>query len=90
MKLKITFRKISFSDLTLFWFSQKSPINKLKVGENVYINELTDSKGKKYQGYINFNKSNGKLVFLFKNPNKQNESIKKYSGKIKGRKMCII
>jgi len=65
----------------------KWQIEKLKAGESAYINGLTDSKGKKYQGYISFDKSIGKFEFSFKNPKKEIASIKKDPSKKRDRKM---
>lgn len=61
-------------------------IEKLKAGETAYINGLTDSKGKKYQGYISFDKNFGRFEFSFKNPKKQ-IGLNKSSTKPKGRKL---
>ncbi|MFP3599477.1 DUF3945 domain-containing protein [Chryseobacterium sp. SIMBA_029] len=47
-----------------------------KAGQTVYIDDLTDKKGQKYQGYITFNKDTGKIDFSFQNPNKLKEQIK--------------
>ena len=41
-------------------------IEKLKAGETAYIRGLTSKKGKKYQGYIRFDKEFGRIVFSFK------------------------
>jgi hypothetical protein len=41
-------------------------IEKLKEGESVYIRGLVSKKGKKYQGYIYFDKKEGRIVFSFK------------------------
>ncbi|WP_288245158.1 DUF3945 domain-containing protein [uncultured Chryseobacterium sp.] len=46
---------------------------KFKAGESVYVDGLTDSKGKAYQGYITFNKETSKTDFSFTNPNKLKE-----------------
>lgn len=46
---------------------------KFKAGETVYVDGLTDSKGKSYQGYITFNKETSKTDFSFTNPNKLRE-----------------
>ncbi|TXF74819.1 DUF3945 domain-containing protein [Chryseobacterium sp.] len=46
---------------------------KFKAGETVYVDGLTDSKGKAYQGYITFNKETSKTEFSFTNPNKLKE-----------------
>ncbi|MCY0976879.1 DUF3945 domain-containing protein [Chryseobacterium wangxinyae] len=62
-------------------------IEKLKAGDTAYINGLTDSKGKNYQGYISYDKNVGKFEFSFKNPNKLSEGNKNTIVKSKGRKM---
>ena len=60
---------------------------KLKEGAAVYINGLTNKKGNQYQGYISYDKNNGKFEFSFKNPNKKEQRVaKKISGISKGRK----
>ncbi|MGE8512799.1 MAG: DUF3945 domain-containing protein [Chryseobacterium culicis] len=46
-------------------------IDKLKKGETTYINGLTDKSGKKYQGYITFDKTTRKFNFSFINPKKE-------------------
>jgi len=46
---------------------------KFKAGETVYVDGLTDGKGKAYQGYITFNKETFKTDFSFTNPNKLKE-----------------
>ncbi len=43
---------------------------KFKAGETIYVDGLTDGKGKAYQGYITFNKETSKTDFSFTNPNK--------------------
>jgi len=43
-------------------------IDKLKAGETAYIRGLTSKKGKKYQGYIRFDKETGRINFSFKKP----------------------
>lgn len=45
-----------------------------KAGQTIYIDGLTDKKGQPYQGYITFNKENGKTNFEF--PNQYKERIK--------------
>lgn len=47
--------------------------DKFKAGQTVYVDGLTDSKGKAYQGYITFNKETSKTDFSFTNPNKLKE-----------------
>jgi hypothetical protein len=49
---------------------------KLKDGQTIYLDNLVDRKGKKYQGYITFNKETGKTDFSFQNPNKVKEQAK--------------
>ncbi|WP_223609345.1 DUF3945 domain-containing protein [Chryseobacterium sp. OSA05B] len=49
---------------------------RFKVGQTVYIDDLTDKKGQKYQGYITLNEDTGKIDFSFQNPNKLKEQIK--------------
>jgi hypothetical protein len=66
---------------------QKWQIEKLKAGETTYINELTDSKGKKYQGYISYDKNIGKFQFSFKNTKKEEKLTDKNPIKSKGRKI---
>lgn len=46
---------------------------KLRAGETVYVDGLTDSKGKTYQGYITFNKETSKTEFSFTHPDKLKE-----------------
>ncbi|WFB69105.1 DUF3945 domain-containing protein [Chryseobacterium sp. WX] len=41
-------------------------IEKLKAGEAAYIRGLVSKNGKKYQGYIRFDKEVGRIVFSFK------------------------
>lgn len=48
--------------------------NKFKDGQTVYIPNLVDKKGQTYNGYITFNKENGKTNFEF--PNQYKERIK--------------
>jgi hypothetical protein len=47
--------------------------DKFKAGQTIYIDGLTDSKGKAYQGYFTFNKETSKTDFSFTNPNKLRE-----------------
>lgn len=47
--------------------------DKFKAGQTVYVDGLTDGKGKAYQGYITFNKETSKTDFSFTNPNKLKE-----------------
>ncbi|WDF45369.1 DUF3945 domain-containing protein [Chryseobacterium sp. KACC 21268] len=46
-------------------------MDKLKAGVTAYIKGLESRKGKTYQGYMSFDKTIGKIVFSFKNPNKK-------------------
>ena len=39
--------------------------DKLKAGETIYVDGLTDKKGQSYQGYITFNQETGKTEFAF-------------------------
>lgn len=43
-------------------------IEKLKAGESAYIRGIISRKGKKYQGYIRFDKESGRIGFSFKKP----------------------
>ncbi|MGQ2985046.1 DUF3945 domain-containing protein, partial [Flavobacterium sp.] len=52
--------------------------DKLKAGQTVYLDNLVDKKGQTYQGYITFNKENGKVNFEF--PNQYNERVKPTEG----------
>lgn len=47
-----------------------------KTGQTVYIDDLVDRKGQKYQGYITFNQDTGKIDFSFQNPNKLKMQVK--------------
>lgn len=49
---------------------------KFNNGQTIYLDNLIDKKGKKYQGYITFNKETGKTDFSFQNPNKIKEQAK--------------
>jgi len=62
-------------------------MEKLKTDDTAYIDGLVDRKGKKYQGYLRFDKEVGKFEFSFKNIWKKEEELKKVSGKSKGRKL---
>ncbi len=44
--------------------------HKFRDGQTVYVDGLVDRKGKKYQGYITYNKETGKTQFSFQNPDK--------------------
>ena len=46
-------------------------MDKLRSGETAYISGLVDKNGKKYQGYLIFDKSSGVVDFSFKNPKKK-------------------
>lgn len=47
-------------------YLRKWQIDKLKAGEVAYISGLISEKGREYQGYIRFNKEQGRIVFSFK------------------------
>ncbi|WP_336703207.1 DUF3945 domain-containing protein [Chryseobacterium indologenes] len=53
-----------------------SQYDKFKAGQTIYIDGLTDAKGKAYQGYITFNKETSKTDFSFTHPNKLKEEAK--------------
>ncbi|MBP2617868.1 DUF3945 domain-containing protein [Chryseobacterium jejuense] len=53
-----------------------SQYEKFKAGQTVYVDGLTDAKGKAYQGYITFNKETFKTDFSFNHPNKLKEEAK--------------
>lgn len=53
-----------------------SQYEKFKAGQTVYVDGLTDAKGKAYQGYITFNKETFKTDFSFTHPNKLKEEAK--------------
>ncbi|MDP9959141.1 DUF3945 domain-containing protein [Chryseobacterium lathyri] len=53
-----------------------SQYEKFKAGQTVYVDCLTDAKGKAYQGYITFNKETFKTDFSFNHPNKLKEEAK--------------
>jgi hypothetical protein len=53
-----------------------SQYEKFKAGQTVYVDGLTDAKGKAYQGYITFNKETSKTDFSFNHPNKLKEEAK--------------
>ncbi|WP_288447098.1 DUF3945 domain-containing protein [uncultured Chryseobacterium sp.] len=53
-----------------------SQYEKFKAGQTVYVDGLTDAKGKVYQGYITFNKETFKTDFSFNHPNKLKEETK--------------
>lgn len=44
-------------------------MEKLIAGETAYISGLVSEVGKKYQGYMHFDKETGRILFSFKNPN---------------------
>lgn len=52
-------------------YLRKWQIEKLKAGETAYISGLINKDGKKYQGYMIFDKRIGKIKFSFKNPKKK-------------------
>ncbi|WP_166919649.1 DUF4099 domain-containing protein [Flavobacterium poyangense] len=62
-----TFRGVELSD---------KQYNQFKTGKTIYIDNLEDKNGKKYEGYITFNKETGKTDFAFKHPDKTNEQEK--------------
>lgn len=49
-------------------YLRKWQMDKLKAGDTAYISGLVDKNGKKYQGYLSFDKRIGKIEFSFKNP----------------------
>jgi len=49
-------------------YLRKWQMDKLKVGEAAYISGLISEKGKEYQGYIRFDKEEGRILFSFKKP----------------------
>lgn len=53
-----------------------SQYENFKAGQTVYVDGLTDGKGKAYQGYITFNKETFKTDFSFIHPNKLKEEAK--------------
>ena len=53
-----------------------SQYEKFKAVQTIYIDGLTDAKGKSYQGYITFNKETSKTDFSFNHPNKLKEESK--------------
>lgn len=53
-----------------------SQYEKFKAGQTVYVDGLTDAKGKVYQGCITFNKETSKTDFSFTHPNKLKEEAK--------------
>lgn len=70
------FRKKSHEDLArevpaMFRgrYLRKWQMEKLKAGETAYISGLVSELGKKYQGYMRFDKETGRILFSFKNPN---------------------
>lgn len=52
-------------------YLRKWQMDKLKAGETAYISGLVNKNGKKYQGYLSFDKRMGKIEFSFKNPKKK-------------------
>lgn len=53
-----------------------SQYEKFKAGQTVYVDGLTDAKGKAYQGYITFNKEIFKTDFSFNHPNRLKEEAR--------------
>lgn len=49
-------------------YLRKWEMDKLKAGEAAYISGLISEKGKAYQGYIRFDKEEGRILFSFKKP----------------------
>jgi len=49
-------------------YLRKWQMDKLKAGESAYISGLISEKGKEYQGYIRFDREEGRIVFSFKKP----------------------
>ncbi|MFL9835514.1 DUF3945 domain-containing protein [Chryseobacterium terrae] len=49
-------------------YLRKWQMDKLKAGEAAYISGLISEKGKEYQGYIRFDREEGRIVFSFKKP----------------------
>ncbi|MDY0931114.1 DUF3945 domain-containing protein [Chryseobacterium sp. CFBP8996] len=49
-------------------YLRKWQMDKLKAGEAAYISGLISEKGKEYQGYIRFDKEEGRILFSFKKP----------------------
>lgn len=49
-------------------YLRKWQMEKLRAGEAAYISGLISEKGKEYQGYIRFDKDEGRIVFSFKKP----------------------
>lgn len=62
-------------------------VEKLNKGEVAYIDGLLDKSEKKYQGYLSFDKREGKFKFSFKNPNRKVEQKEKMMSKPKGRRL---
>ncbi|WP_431609195.1 DUF3945 domain-containing protein [Chryseobacterium sp. 'Rf worker isolate 10'] len=48
---------------------------KLQEGKTVYVTGLIDKKGEEYEGYITYNKENGRTSFSFKDPNMLRDKI---------------
>jgi hypothetical protein len=51
-------------------YLRKWQMDKLKAEEAAYISGLLDKNGKKYQGYMSYNKRRGEIEFSFKNSKK--------------------
>ncbi|ASK32363.1 hypothetical protein CEY12_20745 [Chryseobacterium sp. T16E-39] len=62
-------------------------MDKLNAGETAYISGLVDKGGKKYQGYLRFDKGVGKFEFSFKNPGKEVSNAQKKSNISRGKKL---
>lgn len=60
---------------------KKWQMEKLKVGEVAYVDGLVDKNGKKYQGYLRFDKKVGKFEFSFKNVWKGSRNRNKGKGR---------
>lgn len=64
---------------------RKWQMEKLKAGEVAYVDGLVDKNGKRYQGYLRFDKRMGKFEFSFKNvwkgERKQELGIRKKRGR---------
>lgn len=62
---------------------KKWQVEKLRAGEVAYVDGLMDKNGKRYQGYLRFDKRVGKFEFSFKNVWKEEQ--KQEQGKRKKR-----
>ncbi|EJL74341.1 DUF3945 domain-containing protein [Chryseobacterium populi] len=54
----------------------KEQYEKFKEGQTIYVDGLTNKKGKPYHGYITYNKETGETGFNFNNPERIKEQIK--------------